>query len=113
MIELKITLHESHDGDVLAHIGVENTIGTGKEKTTSDAIVNFIEELDLGEVHYVGYDMSPELEEELFAEEYGDEWCDGYCPSCEYAEECEEDEPLNVVVVTGGDIKKLIELLSR
>ena len=94
MIELNITLHESNEGDVMAHVNADMTVGTGREEEVSDRIVEFIEGLGLGEVVFVGYDMPPDLEEELITGDYYDDECDGYYPACEYAEECYYDEDI-------------------
>ncbi len=95
MIEMKITLHEDNDGDMLAHIMSDETIATGAEADASERIVEFIEGLGLYQVAYVNY-VTPiddsEGEELYTGNDY--DGCDGHCPACEYVEKCYYDEDI-------------------
>ena len=90
MIKLQITIDEQYDGDVNANIGIDQSYGTEAENQICRYISAFIHDLGLRTVKTVqlGNSDFPEI----FTGDGDDVCCDGYCPACDNADSCEEEE---------------------
>ena len=110
MIEMKITLHEDHDGDLMTHIMSDETVATGAEAEMSERIVEFIAELGLSQMDCVSHAMPVDDSEgeELYT---GDDnnGCDGYCPTCGYAEECYDDDD---ILDEDDELEEILNILA-